>query len=167
DGLQADVAVLSGGVSAGTLDLVPGILQQAGVAAHFHRVAMKPGKPIFFGTGPRGTAVFGLPGNPVSSLVCFELFVRPALRKLGGHVNVVPNPIRAALTEDFRHRSDRPTYHPAVLEENARGRRVRPVAWLGSPDLKALTRADALVVFPPGEGTLTAGETFDVFPLNK
>jgi molybdopterin molybdotransferase len=165
-GLLADVLILSGGVSAGKLDLVPGVLQEAGVEALVHRVAMKPGKPIFFGTGPRGTAVFGLPGNPVSSLVCFELFVRPALRKLGGHVNVVPNPFRAALAENFRHRSDRPTYHPAVLEETAQGRRVRPVAWLGSPDLKALTRADALVVFPPGEGTLTAGETFDVFPLN-
>jgi molybdopterin molybdotransferase len=165
-GLRADVLILSGGVSAGKLDLVPGVLQEAGVEAHVHRVAMKPGKPIFFGTGPGGTAVFGLPGNPVSSLVCFELFVRPALRKLGGHVSVVPIPIRAALAEDFRHRSDRPTYHPAVLEETAQGRRVRAVAWLGSPDLKALTHANALVVFPPGEGTLAAGERFDVFPLN-
>jgi molybdopterin biosynthesis enzyme len=74
--------------------------------------------------------------------------------------------VRAALAEDFRHRSDRPTYHPAVLVETAQGRRVRPVAWLGSPDLKALTRADALVVFPPGDAMLSAGETFDVFPLN-
>ena len=77
-----------------------------------------------------------------------------------------PAALRAALAEDFRHRSDRPTYHPAVLEEASQGRRVRPVAWLGSPDLKALTRADALVVFPPGEATLAAGETFDVFPLD-
>jgi molybdopterin molybdotransferase len=165
-GLQADVLILSGGVSAGKLDLVPGVLQEAGVAEFVHRVAMKPGKPIYFGTGPRGTAVFGLPGNPVSSLVCFELFVRPALRKLGGHTEVVPRPLQADLAEDFRHRSDRPTYHPAVLEESPQGSRVRPVAWLGSPDLKALTRADALVVFPPGEGTLAAGQTFEVIPLN-
>jgi molybdopterin molybdotransferase len=165
DGLRADVLMLSGGVSAGTLDLVPGILQQAGVATHFHRVAMKPGKPVFFGTGPRGTAVFGLPGNPVSSLVCFELFVRPALRRLGGRTDALPPAIRAILAEDFRHRSDRPTYHPAVLEESADGRHVRPVAWLGSPDLKALAGANALVVFPPGEGTLAAGEAFDVIPL--
>jgi molybdopterin molybdotransferase len=165
DGLRADVLVLSGGVSAGTLDLVPGILQQAGVAAHFHRVLMKPGKPVFFGTGPRGTVVFGLPGNPVSSLVCFELFVRPALRRLGGRADALPPALRARLAQDFRHRSDRPTYHPAVLEESGDGRRVQPVAWLGSPDLKALTRANALVVFPPGEGTLAAGESFDVIPL--
>jgi molybdopterin molybdotransferase len=166
EGLRAEVLVLSGGVSAGTLDLVPGVLAEAGVAAHFHRVAMKPGKPVFFGTGPRGTAVFGLPGNPVSSLVCFELFVRPALRRLGGHAEVLPRPITAALAQDFRHRSDRPTYHPAVLEEVPGGRSVRPVAWLGSPDLKALARANALVVFPPGESTLAAGQTFDALPLS-
>jgi molybdopterin molybdotransferase len=166
EGLRADVLVLSGGVSAGTLDLVPGVLKEAGVEAHFHRVAMKPGKPVFFGTGPRGTAVFGLPGNPVSSLVCFELFARPALRRLGGHAEVLTRPITAALAEDFRHRSDRPTYHPAVLEQEPSGRSVRPVAWLGSPDLKALTRANALVVFPPGESTLMAGQTFDALPLS-
>jgi molybdopterin molybdotransferase len=165
-GLQSDVLLLSGGVSAGTLDLVPGVLQEAGVAAHFHRVAMKPGKPIFFGTGPRGTAVFGLPGNPVSSLVCFELFVRPALRKLGGHMSFSTEPVRASLAVDFRHRSDRPTYHPALLEETPAGRTIRPVAWLGSADLKALAHANSLVLFPPGEGTLGAGQTFDVFALN-
>jgi molybdopterin molybdotransferase len=165
-GLLADVLVLSGGVSAGTLDLVPGLLQDAGVVAHFHRVAMKPGKPVFFGTGPAGTAVFGLPGNPVSSLVCFELFVRPALRRLGGHAKPLAQSIRAALGQEFRHRSDRPTYHPAVLEETDAGRQVRPVAWLGSPDLKALTRANCLVVFPPGETMLPAGEMFEVLMLN-
>jgi molybdopterin molybdotransferase len=167
EGLRRDVLILSGGVSAGTLDLVPGILRDAGVVAHFHRVAMKPGKPVFFGTRLRGTAVFGLPGNPVSSLVCFELFVRPALRRLAGYANPLPGPRPATLAEDFRHRSDRPTYHPALLEETPEGRRVRPVAWLGSPDLKALTRANALVLFPPGDATHQAGQVFDVFPLHE
>ncbi len=166
EGLRSDVLILSGGVSAGTLDLVPGVLEEAGVAAHVHRVAMKPGKPVFFGTGPRGNAVFGLPGNPVSSLVCFELFVRPALRRLGGHAEPLPAPGRAALADEFRHRSDRPTYHPAVLEETPEGRRLRPVPWLGSPDLKALTQANALAVFPPGDVTLRAGQTFDVLLLD-
>ena len=85
EGLKADALVLSGGVSAGKLDLVPGVLEELGVQPHFHKVAMKPGKPMYFGTRPRpnspaDTLVFGLPGNPVSSLVCFELFVKPALR---------------------------------------------------------------------------------------
>src|SRR5262249_7798552 len=71
-GLRAPILLLSGGVSAGKLDLVPGVLQDLGVQAHFHTVKLKPGKPVFFGTVER-TLVFGLPGNPVSSLVCFEL----------------------------------------------------------------------------------------------
>ncbi len=83
DGLKANVFLLSGGVSAGVFDLVPGLLRAAGVEEHLHKVAMKPGKPVFFGTfarpGAAATLVFGLPGNPVSSFVCFELFVRPAL----------------------------------------------------------------------------------------
>ena len=88
--------LLSGGVSAGKLDLVPGVLREAGVAAHFHKVEMKPGKPVFFGTAQRlgggePTLVFGLPGNPVSVLVCFELFVRPALRRLRGHADPGPH----------------------------------------------------------------------------
>src|SRR6202011_3921886 len=80
---QSPVLVLSGGVSAGKLDLVPGVLQELGVEPYFHHVALKPGKPVSFGT--RGaTLVFGLPGNPVSSLVTFLLFARPALQALAG-----------------------------------------------------------------------------------
>src|SRR5205823_9213416 len=89
EGLQSNTLVLSGGVSAGKLDLVPGVLEELGVQAHFHKVALKPGKPVFFGTR-NGTSVFGLPGNPVSALVCFELFVRPAIRRLAGHAKSGP-----------------------------------------------------------------------------
>src|SRR2546421_646414 len=78
----------------------------------------KPGKPVFFGVHRQaaGSAclVFGLPGNPVSALVCFELFVRPAIRSLMGHAPG-PTVVKAALAEDFGYRTDRPTYHPAVL----------------------------------------------------
>jgi molybdopterin molybdotransferase len=165
EGLRAEVLVLSGGVSAGKLDLVPGVLQAAGVRSLFHKVHLKPGKPVFFGTGPGGTAVFGLPGNPVSSLVCFELFVGPAVRRLAGHADPLPRTVPATLAEDCPYRSDRPTYHPARLAWEGDGWRVRPVAWLGSPDLRALTRANALVVFPPADRSPAAGETFTVLPL--
>ncbi len=161
EALRADLLLLSGGVSAGKLDLVPGVLQEAGVRAHFHKVEMKPGKPVFFGT--RGDAlVFGLPGNPVSALVCFELFARPALRQLAGHAEPGPFLVRAALADDFAYRTDRPTYHPAVLEVDDSGWRVRPVAWHGSPDLRGLTRANAFVIFPPGDHRHPAGRRFDV-----
>jgi molybdopterin molybdotransferase len=143
---------------------VPGVLEEAGVQAHFHKVAMKPGKPVFFGT--RGEAlVFGLPGNPVSALVCFELFVRPALRKLGGHENPGPALVPAVLAEDFAYRTDRPTYYPARLELAEGGWRVRPVPWHGSPDLRGLAAANAFVVLPPGEHQHRAGQTFPVLTV--
>jgi molybdopterin molybdotransferase len=111
-GLQSDIFVLSGGVSAGKLDLVPGTLGQLGVQAHFHKVEMKPGKPVLFGTWKK-TLVFGLPGNPVSALACFELFVRPAIRRLAGHEKPGPFFVEATLAEDFTYKTDRPTYYPA------------------------------------------------------
>jgi molybdopterin molybdotransferase len=164
EGLRSHVLVLSGGVSAGKLDLVPGILQELGVQAHFHQVAIKPGKPVFFGTRDT-TLVFGLPGNPVSSLVCFELFVRPAIRHLRGHADLGPWLVQATLTEDFAYRSDRPTYHPAWLHAGEPCWRVRPVPWFGSPDLRGLARANAFVVFPPGDHQHRAGQVCTVLKV--
>jgi molybdopterin molybdotransferase len=163
EGLRADVLILSGGVSAGKLDLVPGVLQSLDVTAHFHKVAMKPGKPVFFGTGPAGQLVFGLPGNPVSSFVGFELFVKPALRKLAGHGDTLPLFIPVPLADDFPYKTDRPTYHPAKVVDA----RMRPVAWLGSPDLRALTLADALVLLPPGAHAHRAGDLLPTHFLDR
>ena len=92
---EANVVVIAGGVSVGKYDLVPAILEEQGVAVHVRQVRMKPGKPMLFGTKGE-TLVFGLPGNPVASFVCFELFVRPALRVLAGHAN--PRPIATYAT---------------------------------------------------------------------
>jgi molybdopterin molybdotransferase len=161
EGLRAPVLLLSGGVSAGKLDLVPGVLQELGVQAHFHKVEMKPGKPVLFGSRD-GHLVFGLPGNPVSSLVCFELFVRPALRRLAGHADQGPHLVRATLAEDFTYRTDRPTYHPARLEADERGWAVRAVPWFGSSDLRGLTKSNAFVLFPAGDHTHRAGQVFPV-----
>jgi molybdopterin molybdotransferase len=170
DGLKSHVLLLSGGVSAGKLDLVPGVLRDAGVVGHFHKVEMKPGKPVFFGTSSRSgggepTLVFGLPGNPVSVLACFELFVRPALRRLCGYANPGPHFVSAVLSEDFAYRTDRPTYHPAHLESTATGWKVRPVPWIGSADLRALTQANALVIFPSGDHRFQAEQVFEVLSL--
>jgi molybdopterin molybdotransferase len=171
EGLTHDVLVLSGGVSAGQRDLVPGVLDESGVKAHFHKVEMKPGKPLLFGTRPRDAApptlVFGLPGNPVSSLVGFELFVRPALRVLRGLSEPGPTFVQAELAEDFAYRTDRPTYHPADLSAGARGWRVRLVPWFGSPDLRALTRANALALMPAGDHHHRAGQALPVLPMDE
>jgi molybdopterin molybdotransferase len=185
EGLEsAAVLVLSGGVSAGKLDLVPGVLQELGVVPHFHKVHLKPGKPVFFGTadlppeaGGEGgkssparlagpTLVFGLPGNPVSSLVCFELFLRPALLSLAGRPDD-PAWVRARLAVDFPYRTDRPTYHPARLHCDEQGWSVQPVPWFGSADLRAFLDANALLVLPEGDQVHRAGQLYDVLRLDS
>jgi molybdopterin molybdotransferase len=156
DGLRSPMLILSGGVSAGKLDLVPGVLADLGVTPHFHKVALKPGKPIFFGTKNQvdgATLVFGLPGNPVSSFVGFELFVRPALDLLRGRASRGPIFESMPLAAEFAYSTDRPTYHPARMDEG----RVQPVTWHGSPDLRALTLGNALVLLPVGEHVHQSG----------
>ena len=185
-GLEADVLILSGGVSAGVLDLVPLVLQQFGVQQVFHKVDLKPGKPIWFGALPATAAamtsvgeklVFGLPGNPVSSLVCFELFVRPALAKLAGREADRP-PRVATLAHAFRHRGDRPTYLPAAVVGNgtdgshatdgknvAEVLQVRLLDWKGSADLRTLADANCLAYFSPGEREYAAGASITIWEL--
>jgi molybdopterin molybdotransferase len=158
---RSAVFILSGGVSAGKLDLVPGVLEQAGVTVHFHKIHIKPGKPLLFGTHGN-TLVFGLPGNPASSYVGFELFVKPAIRAQLGMSDPRTRLEKLPLATSFRQRGDRPTYHPVKRERTADGWTVRPTPWLGSADLRALTRADALAVFPAGDREYSAGEAIDV-----
>lgn len=153
----AEVVVVAGGVSVGAFDLVPAVLAELGVAIHFRQVRMKPGKPLLFGT--RGeTLVFGLPGNPVSALVCFELFVRPAIRKRLGYDEPGPTVTTLPLAEAVAEVNDRPTYRPGRLEPGETGLTVRPLPWLGAPDLRGMLAADALIVLPPGEVRLDPGQ---------
>jgi molybdopterin molybdotransferase len=156
EGLRtSEILVLSGGVSAGKLDLVPEVLRDAGVTPHFHKIAMKPGKPLFFGTcdRPEGRRyVFGLPGNPVSSFVCFELFLRPLIRWLAGFPAFELPDVSALLVEDFQYETDRPTFYPAFLSNMPGywGSLVQPLPWFGSADLRALLDANALLVIHGG-----------------
>jgi len=162
---SADLVVLSGGVSAGKYDFVPDVLRDLGVESHFHKIRMKPGKPLFYGTHDQ-TPVFGLPGNPVSSFVGFELFVRPALRKLGGQAIPGPVFVPMPLAADFAANNDRPTYAPAWLEATPSGLRVRPAPWFGSADLRGLARADALIRLPSGPVSYPAGHIVATMSVN-
>ncbi|MGE3314174.1 MAG: gephyrin-like molybdotransferase Glp [Planctomycetaceae bacterium] len=163
-GLECDVLILSGGVSAGKFDLVPSQLAAAGVRQVFHQVNVKPGKPVWFGVLDQAAAgqghryVFGLPGNPVSSLVCFELFVRTAVRLLMGQNPAEPQPIRARLTKAHIARGDRPTYNPARLEWTESGPTVTPLPWHGSSDLQATIDANAMALFDAGDREWKTGE---------
>jgi molybdopterin molybdotransferase len=157
---SSNVLLVAGGVSAGKYDLVPSILESLGVTIHFHHVRMKPGKPLLFGThGDK--LIFGLPGNPVSGFVGFELFVRPALRQMAGYTLPESPTIALPLAESLSTSNDRPTYHPAVRT----GSSVRPLPWFGSADLRALLNADCFLCLPPGDVNYPAGQTVDVLPL--
>ncbi len=166
-GLEARVLVLSGGVSAGVLDLVPSVLEQLGVRQVFHKVRLKPGKPLWFGVRASQDGnhlVFGLPGNPVSSFVCWELLVAPAIAALAGRP-VDRQPGKARLRGEFLHRGDRPTYHPAVLVFDHDGPQVELVRWQGSADLRGLAQANVLVHFPAGDRHYPLGQPVEVLDL--
>src|SRR5690606_1320332 len=110
--------VLSGGVSAGVLDLVPSVLAEMHVEQVFHKVSIKPGKPLWFGVHRKPTFLtrgFGLPGNPVSSLVCFERFARPAIARLAGYPMPHTSTLRLPLAQEFTQRGERVTYAPAQI----------------------------------------------------
>jgi molybdopterin molybdotransferase len=162
-GLAADVLALSGGVSAGDLDLVPGILAASGVEQIFHKVRLKPGKPVWFGILRRPAAsptlVFGLPGNPASSLVCFELFVRPAIQILAARPRAswhLPR-ARAVLVADVKAAADRPVFLPCRLRPGGAVLEAEPLPWTGSSDLLGMAAGAALEGATPGLIALAAG----------
>jgi len=174
-GLAADVLVLSGGVSAGDLDLVPAAFAASGVEQVFHKVRLKPGKPVWFGILRRAAAsptlVFGLPGNPASSLVCFELFVRPAIRILS---NAPPEAWhlprdRAVLVSAAKAAADRPSFLPCRLWQAGGVLEAEPLPWTGSSDLLGLAAGSmlagagaGLIALPAGGGRHEAGTAVEV-----
>jgi len=155
-----NILILAGGVSAGKFDFVPGVLASLGVQTHFHHVRMKPGKPLLFGT-LGNTLVFGLPGNPVSAFLCFELFVRPAIRKMMGHAEVHNTRLELPLTKELQANHDRPTYHPAKILGNA----VEPLPWFGSADLRSLLPVNAFIELPAAPVNYRAGDTVTVLAI--
>ncbi len=142
-GLGADLLLLSGGVSAGKYDIVEAVLAGLGAEFFFDRVLIQPGQPLVFGRA-HGTFFFGLPGNPSSTMVTFEIFARAALELLGGQEEAALHMPFAILTQDFRHRTGLTRFLPALL--SADGANVTPVPWHGSSDVPALTRANAFLV---------------------
>lgn len=164
EGLRSSILIVSGGVSAGIRDLVPKVLASLGVQQVLHHVNLKPGKPLWVGEHQHGI-VFGLPGNPVSVFCCFHLFVKPALRKLSGSTNPEPLWRIASLTTDWHYRTERVTCHPVRLSTSGGELRVTPVSWFGSPDLKALARANAFAELTPDESSRKAGARLRVLPF--
>jgi molybdopterin molybdotransferase len=157
--LTADVVLSSGGVSVGDFDFVKEVLDGLGVRQEFWKVAMKPGKPIAFGLAPRGTPVFGLPGNPASSMVGFELFVRPALQKMAGLGEGWERPrAPVVLDEGYVHDGKRRHYLRARVRREGEILRARRLAQQGSGMLRSMIGMNALLDIPEEAGALAAGD---------
>ncbi len=172
-GLESDFLVLSGGVSAGVLDLVPSVLAECGCEQVFHGCNVKPGKPIWFGklraersADARPRWIFGLPGNPVSSMVCFELFVRTGIQKRRGISPARPLMQPARLAAPHVSKDSRPTYFPAVISQSEQGLVARPLNWQGSFDLQTVALANGFVLFETA-GERAAGEEVQTLRLDR
>ncbi|HEY3961851.1 MAG TPA: gephyrin-like molybdotransferase Glp [Gaiellaceae bacterium] len=163
-GLAADVLITSGGVSVGPHDLVKQLLDEAGVECVFWGVAVRPGKPLFFGV--RGdTLVFGLPGNPVSTLVSFELFVRTALRASEGERDPAPRFLPGQLAGSLRRNMQRDDLVRARARSGAGGTLVEPLSGQESHMIARAASANALIFVPRGEGELKAGDHVNFLPV--
>ncbi len=164
EGLKRDVLVTSGGVSVGPHDLVRKVEADLGVEEVFWRVAVRPGKPVSFGVR-RDTLVFGLPGNPVSSLVACELFVKPAVLALQGAVDPGPAFAAGPLAESVDRNPGRDDLVRARSESTGDGLVLRPVTGQESHMIVRAAEADALVLVPRGEGVLAAGTIVRYLPI--
>jgi molybdopterin molybdotransferase len=162
----ADVVVTSGGVSVGEKDLVKGTMLELGVEQIFWGVKFKPGKPLFFGVR-EGASVFGLPGNPVSAMVCFELFVRPALVKMMGREDKGRPRIRVYFEEDVKNNFGRMHAMRVSLEQTEKGWLARSVGAQGSGLVSSLTKADALALIGPESEGVRAGDFVEAVVLRE
>ena len=144
-GLKSDILLISGGVSMGEFDLVPKVLLSLGVKQIFHKVRIKPGKPVFFGKTDK-CLVFGLPGNPLSNFVGFELFVKTAIRKMTGSEIVLPVFREGITSSQFKHRADRKNFYPATYKNDGGTLIVTPVHSHGSADISSLSIANCFLM---------------------
>lgn len=163
EGLKSDLLLLSGGVSMGKYDYVEEVLADLGAEFYFQSVAIRPGKPLVFGCA-QGTFFFGLPGNPVSSFVTFEVFARPALRVLGGGKFERPGFLRAKLGQEIRHKTGLTMFMPARVESRNSEPVVQLVGWQGSGDLVGAAAANCFLVVHPEQEAPEVGDWVDVLP---
>lgn len=163
-GLTADLLLLSGGVSAGKYDVVETALHHLGATLFFDRVAIQPGQPLVFGrTGE--SFFFGLPGNPLSTMVCFEVFARAAVDLLAGRCDAPLPLLEAALEKPFSHKPGLTRFLPALL--SADGSSVRKLSWTGSSDIAAAARANCFLVAEPAQPNYSAGDRVRILPLER
>ncbi|MEN6318845.1 MAG: gephyrin-like molybdotransferase Glp [Syntrophaceae bacterium] len=159
--LRADIIVSSGGVSVGDYDLVKDVMQEAGNQIHFWQVAMRPGKPFAFGSID-GVPLFGLPGNPASSMVAFEQFVRPSILKMMGHKNLFRRIVRATIREDITKKKGTRHFIRARVSYEDGGYFASTTGEQGSSILMSMVMANGLVILPANAEYVKKGEEVSV-----
>jgi molybdopterin molybdotransferase len=161
EGLTADLLLLSGGVSMGKFDLVEQELAQLGAKFFFTGVNIQPGKPVVFGEAG-SVPFFGLPGNPISTMVTFDLFARPVLQALAGALPVRYASAKARLANAIKTKTGLTRFLPAVLSGGLHDPQAAMVAWQGSGDLRASAQANCYIVVPPDREVIAAGEMVNI-----
>ncbi len=159
--LRADVIISSGGVSVGDYDFVKDVMTEMGTSIEFWQVAQRPGKPLAFGT-MQGKLVFGLPGNPVSSMITFEEYVRPALLKMMGRDRIFRRTVKATLTEDVKKKSGLKHFIRALVRKEGDRFTVSTTGEQGSGILKSMVLANAIIVLPEDISVAKKGEEVTV-----
>lgn len=163
-GLELNVLILTGGVSMGEYDLVKQAFHDFGLQIFFTKVSMKPGKPTVFARKGE-TLVFGLPGNPVSTFISFENFVRPALGRICGLAKPDLPRIKGELLREMKQKPGRTAFLPAWVTWAESGWRIEPLRWNGSADIIAFSRSNATVIFPDDRDCMRAGESVEAMLL--
>jgi molybdopterin molybdotransferase len=158
-GLDCDLLLLSGGVSAGKYDIVEKVLADLGAEFYFTRVLIQPGQPLVFGS-VQGRFFFGLPGNPASTMVTLEVFARAAIELLSGATEASLPFLQAPLSRDFRQKTGLTRFLPARVAPE--GSSVEPLSWQGSGDVAAVSRANAFLVTEPDREQWSAGDMIRV-----
>ena len=163
---RSDMIVTSGGVSVGRYDFTKTVLRDLGAEIFFERVALRPGKPAVFARLPNGTLVFGLPGNPVSVSVTFNLFARAAILAMQSAAETSLEAGTAVLSKSIKPSKDRESYLPARLSSNEKAQLfAEPLKWGGSSDFVGFVRATALIVVPAGTQKIEAGSQVEIVYL--
>jgi molybdopterin molybdotransferase len=167
EGLQSDVLVTTGGISMGDYDYLKDVFGQVGVDVLFWKVAQKPGKPMTFGVR-NGKAVFALPGNPVSATLSFELYVRPALRKMMGHTRLFRPTVRAVLEQDVTKKPGRRNFIRGVVERKEDGvLYAHTTGDQGSGILRSMSAANGIIILPEDAKGAKAGERVEVYLIDS
>jgi molybdopterin molybdotransferase len=164
EGLKSDVLLLSGGVSMGDYDLIPKVVGELGAKILFHRVLVKPGKPLLFAVKEK-TSIFGIPGNPVSNFTTFHTFVKPALLKMMGESAFEVSLNEAVMDIDFKNRSERVYIAPSRCFFKGTALHVAPLILNGSGDIIGCSKANCFIVIEKNRGNIRKGERVKVLPI--